>query len=241
MLEVKNFTKKYDNGKLAVDNISFSVNNGEIFGFLGPNGAGKSTTIKAIVGLIKKSSGEINIDGIRLEDDPLLYKNKFSYLADNPDLFDKFTGVEYINFVSDIYGIDEKTRDERLNTYLDYFDIRQAMADLISSYSHGMKQKLAIISSLIHDPDLLILDEPMVGLDPKSSFNLKKIMRERKERGKMVFFSTHVMEVAENICDRIAIISKGKIVAKGSLDEIRKNLDENKSLEELFLELTDEK
>lgn len=241
MLEVKNFTKKYDNGKLAVDNISFSVNNGEIFGFLGPNGAGKSTTIKAIVGLIKKSSGEINIDGIRLEDDPILYKNKFSYLADNPDLFDKFTGVEYINFVSDIYGIDEKTRDERLNTYLDYFDIRQAMADLISSYSHGMKQKLAIISSLIHDPDLLILDEPMVGLDPKSSFNLKKIMRERKERGKMVFFSTHVMEVAENICDRIAIISKGKIVAKGSLDEIRKNLDENKSLEELFLELTDEK
>ncbi len=241
MLEVKNFTKKYNNGKLAVDNISFSVNNGEIFGFLGPNGAGKSTTIKAIVGLIKKSSGEINIDGIRLEDDPLLYKNKFSYLADNPDLFDKFTGVEYINFVSDIYGIDEKTRDERLNTYLDYFDIRQAMADLISSYSHGMKQKLAIISSLIHDPDLLILDEPMVGLDPKSSFNLKKIMRERKERGKMVFFSTHVMEVAENICDRIAIISKGKIVAKGSLDEIRKNLDENKSLEELFLELTDEK
>lgn len=241
MLEVKNFTKKYNNGKLAVDNISFSVNDGEIFGFLGPNGAGKSTTIKAIVGLIKKSSGEINIDGIRLEDDPILYKNKFSYLADNPDLFDKFTGVEYINFISDIYGIDEKTRDERLNTYLDYFDIRQAMADLISSYSHGMKQKLAIISSLIHDPDLLILDEPMVGLDPKSSFNLKKIMRERKERGKMVFFSTHVMEVAENICDRIAIISKGKIVAQGSLDEIRKNLDENKSLEELFLELTDEK
>lgn len=241
MLEVKNFTKKYNNGKLAVDNISFSVNNGEIFGFLGPNGAGKSTTIKAIVGLIKKSSGEINIDGIRLEDDPILYKNKFSYLADNPDLFDKFTGVEYINFVSDIYGVDEKTRDERLNTYLDYFDIRQAMVDLISSYSHGMKQKLALISSLIHNPDLLILDEPMVGLDPKSSFNLKKIMRERKERGKMVFFSTHVMEVAENICDRIAIISKGKIVAQGSLDEIRKNLDENKSLEELFLELTDEK
>ena len=241
MLEVKNFTKKYKNGKLAVDNISFNVNNGEIFGFLGPNGAGKSTTIKAIVGLIKKSKGDISIDGIRLEDDPLLYKNKFSYLADNPDLFDKFTAVEYINFVADIYGIDEKTRDERLNTYLDYFDIREAMADLISSFSHGMKQKLAIISSLIHDPDLLILDEPMVGLDPKSSFNLKKIMRERKEAGKMVFFSTHIMEVAENICDRIAIISKGKIVAQGRLDEIRKNLNEDKSLEELFLELTDEK
>ncbi|KWZ96143.1 putative ABC transporter, ATP-binding protein EcsA [Anaerococcus hydrogenalis] len=241
MLEVKNFSKKYKNGNLAVDNISFDVNNGEIFGFLGPNGAGKSTTIKAIVGLIKKSKGEIKIDGIRLEDDPLLYKNKFSYLADNPDLFDKFTGVEYINFVADIYGIDEKTRDERLNTYLDYFDIREAMADLISSFSHGMKQKLAIISSLIHDPDLLILDEPMVGLDPKSSFNLKKIMRERRDNGKMVFFSTHIMEVAENICDRIAIISKGKIVAQGRLDEIRKNLNEDKSLEELFLELTDEK
>ncbi|WP_276877560.1 ABC transporter ATP-binding protein [Anaerococcus hydrogenalis] len=241
MLEVKNFTKKYKNGKLAVDNISFDVNNGEIFGFLGPNGAGKSTTIKAIVGLIKKSRGEIKIDGIKLEDDPLLYKNKFSYLADNPDLFDKFTGVEYINFVADIYGIDEKTRNERLNTYLDYFDIREAMADLISSFSHGMMQKLAIISSLIHDPDLLILDEPMVGLDPKSSFNLKKIMRERKDAGKMVFFSTHIMEVAENICDRIAIISNGKIVAQGSLDQIRESLDEDKSLEELFLELTDEK
>ncbi|WP_236784785.1 ABC transporter ATP-binding protein [Anaerococcus ihuae] len=241
MLEVKNFTKKYKNAKLAVDNISFTVNNGEIFGFLGPNGAGKSTTIKAIVGLIKKSKGEISIDGIKLEDDPLLYKNKFSYLADNPDLFEKFTAVEYINFVADIYGIDEKTRDERLNTYLDYFDIREAMADLISSFSHGMKQKLAIISSLIHDPDLLILDEPMVGLDPKSSFNLKKIMRERKEAGKMVFFSTHIMEVAENICDRIAIISNGKIVAQGRLDEIRENLNEDKSLEELFLELTDEK
>lgn len=241
MLEVKNFTKKYKNGKLAVDNISFTVNNGEIFGFLGPNGAGKSTTIKAIVGLIKKSKGEISIDGIKLEDNPLLYKNKFSYLADNPDLFDKFTAVEYINFVADIYGIDEKTRDERLNTYLDYFDIREAMADLISSFSHGMKQKLAIISSLIHDPDLLILDEPMVGLDPKSSFNLKKIMRERKEAGKIVFFSTHIMEIAENICDRIAIISNGKIVAQGRLDEIRENLDEDKSLEELFLELTDEK
>lgn len=241
MLEVKNFTKKYKNGKLAVDNISFTVNNGEIFGFLGPNGAGKSTTIKSIVGLIKKSKGEISIDGIKLEDDPLLYKNKFSYLADNPDLFDKFTAVEYINFVADIYGIDEKTRDERLKTYLDYFDIREAMADLISSFSHGMKQKLAIISSLIHDPDLLILDEPMVGLDPKSSFNLKKIMRERKEAGKIVFFSTHIMEIAENICDRIAIISNGKIVAQGRLDEIRENLDEDKSLEELFLELTDEK
>ena len=241
MLEVKNFSKKYKNGNLAVDNISFDVNNGEIFGFLGPNGAGKSTTIKAIVGLIKKSKGDIKIDGIRLEDDPLLYKNKFSYLADNPDLFDKFTGVEYINFVADIYGINEKTRDERLNTYLNYFDIREAMADLISSFSHGMKQKLAIISSLIHDPDLLILDEPMVGLDPKSSFNLKKIMRERRDNGKMVFFSTHIMEVAENICDRIAIISKGKIVAQGRLDDIRKNLNEDKSLEELFLELTDEK
>lgn len=240
LLEVKNFSKKYKNGKLAVDNISFTVNNGEIFGFLGPNGAGKSTTIKAIVGLIKKTKGDISIDGLKLEDDPISYKNKFSYLADNPDLFDKFTGVEYINFVADIYGIDEKTRNERLNTYLDYFEIREAMADLISSYSHGMKQKLAIISSLIHDPDLLILDEPMVGLDPKSSFNLKKIMKQRKEEGKMVFFSTHIMEVAENICDRLAIISKGKIVAEGSLFEIRANLNENKSLEELFLELTDE-
>lgn len=241
MLEVKNFTKKYKNGKLAVDNISFTVKNGEIFGFLGPNGAGKSTTIKAIVGLIKKSSGDITIDNIRLEDNSLLYKYKFSYLADNPLLFEKYNGISYINFVADIYGVSKEDRDRRLNKYLDYFNIRESMVDDISSYSHGMKQRLAIIASLIHNPDLLILDEPMVGLDPKSSFNLKKIMRDRADRGKMVFFSTHMMEVAENICDRIAIISEGKIVAMGSLDDIKENLSEDKSLEEMFLELTDVK
>ncbi|MDY3005784.1 ABC transporter ATP-binding protein [Anaerococcus sp. AGMB00486] len=241
MLEVKNFTKKYKNGKLAVDNISFTVKNGEIFGFLGPNGAGKSTTIKAIVGLIKKSSGDITIDNIMIEDNPLLYKSKFSYLADNPLLFEKYNGISYINFVADIYGVSKEDRDRRLNKYLDYFNIRESMVDDISSYSHGMKQRLAIIASLIHNPDLLILDEPMVGLDPKSSFNLKKIMRDRADRGKMVFFSTHMMEVAENICDRIAIISEGKIVAMGSLDDIKENLSEDKSLEEMFLELTDVK
>lgn len=241
MLEVKNFTKKYKNGKLAVDDISFTVNNGEIFGFLGPNGAGKSTTIKAIVGLIKKSKGEISIDKISLEEDPLSYKSKFSYLADNPLLFEKYTGIAYVNFVSDIYGVKKEDRDKRLNEYLDYFNIREAMVDEISSYSHGMKQRLAIIASLIHDPDLLILDEPMVGLDPKSSFNLKKIMRKRADSGKMVFFSTHMMEVAENICDRLAIISSGKIVAMGSLEELKEKLDEDKSLEEMFLELTDVK
>lgn len=241
MLEVKNFTKKYKNGKLAVDDISFTVNNGEIFGFLGPNGAGKSTTIKAIVGLISKDKGTIIIDNLSIEDDPLAYKSKFSYLADNPLLFEKYTGVSYINFVADIYGVSREERDRRLNKYLDYFNIREAMADDISSYSHGMKQRLAIIASLIHDPDLLILDEPMVGLDPKSSYNLKKIMRERANSGKMVFFSTHMMEVAENICDRIAIISEGKIKALGSLKDLRESLSEDKSLEEMFLELTDVK
>lgn len=236
MINIKDFTKEYPNGKTAVDNISFTVNNGEIFGFLGPNGAGKSTTIKTIVGINKPTNGSITINGLDIEDDPILYKKQFSYVPDNPFLFDKYSGYEYLNFIADIYGVDEDTRKKRIEYYLKLFPI-EGMDTQISSYSHGMQQKLAIIGALLHDPDILILDEPMVGLDAKSSYNLKKIMRERVKQGKSVIFSTHVMEIVENICDRVAIISKGKIVAYGTINELKQD---GKTFEEVFLELTDE-
>ncbi|MDO5046934.1 MAG: ABC transporter ATP-binding protein [Anaerococcus sp.] len=240
MIEVKNFTKVYSNGKKAVDDISFTAKNGEIFGFLGPNGAGKSTTIKSIVGINSKSSGSITINGLSLEEDAKKYKTLFSYVPDNPDLFENYSGNEYINFLADIYNIDSKTRKERLDYYLGFFDIRDAMDDQISNYSHGMAQRLALIGSLINDPDCLILDEPMVGLDAKSAYNLKQILRKRASDGKLVFFSTHVMEIAQELCDRIAIINKGKIVTIGSFEEIKTKANKEGSLEEIFLELTDE-
>lgn len=240
MIEVKNFTKAYSNGKIAVDDISFDVRNGEIFGFLGPNGAGKSTTIKSIVGINSITSGSINMGGITMDEDQIAYKKKFSYVPDNPELFDNYSGYEYINFLADIYGIDEQTRKERLDYYLEFFDIRMAMADQIETYSHGMAQRLALIGALINDPDVLILDEPMVGLDAKSAYNLKEILRDRTAKGKSVFFSTHVMSVAQELCDRIAIINKGKIIALGTFDEIKNQSNHKENLEAVFLELTDE-
>lgn len=240
MIEVKNFSKTYANGKQAVDDISFEVRDGEIFGFLGPNGAGKSTTIKSLVGINSKSRGEITINGKSLEEDSLTYKRQFSYVPDNPDLFENYSGKEYINFVADIYGLDSQTRKERLEYYLEFFDLKDAMDTQISSYSHGMAQRLALIGALINDPFVLILDEPMVGLDAKSSYNLKKILRQRADEGKIVFFSTHVMEIAQELCDRLAIINKGKIIASGSFAQIRELARNKGSLEEVFLELTDE-
>ena len=240
MIEVKNFTKAYSNGKIAVDDISFDVRNGEIFGFLGPNGAGKSTTIKSIVGINSITNGSITMGGITMDEDQIAYKKQFSYVPDNPELFDNYSGYEYINFLADIYGIDEQTRKERLDYYLEFFDIRNAMADQIETYSHGMAQRLALIGALINDPDVLILDEPMVGLDAKSAYNLKEILRDRTAKGKSVFFSTHVMSVAQELCDRIAIINKGKIIAIGTFDEIRNSSTHKENLESVFLELTDE-
>ena len=240
MIEVKNFSKIYDNGKIAVDDISFDIRDGEIFGFLGPNGAGKSSTIKAIVGINSKTKGSIEINGLDLENSPIEYKKQFSYVPDNPELFDNYTGNEYINFLSDIYGIDEETRKERLAYYLEFFDLKDAMDDAIETYSHGMAQRLALIGALINDPEVLILDEPMVGLDAKSSYNLKQILRERTAEGKSVFFSTHVMAVAQELCDRLAIINKGKIIAEGSFDEIKASANHKENLEAVFLELTDE-
>ena len=240
MIEVRNFSKTYSNGKVAVEDVSFDVHDGEIFGFLGPNGAGKSTTIKAIVGINKPSSGDITINGLSLGDDPLAYKNQFSYIPDNPELFDTYTGYEYINFLADIYGIDEQTRKQRLDYYLGYFDIKDAMGEQIETYSHGMAQRLALIGGLINDPQVLILDEPIVGLDAKSSYNLKQILRQRTAEGKSVFFSTHVMSLAQELCDRIAIINKGKIIAMGTFDEIKTQASHRENLEAVFLELTDE-
>ena len=240
MIEVKNFTKAYSNGKIAVDDISFDVRNGEIFGFLGPNGAGKSTTIKSIVGINSITSGSITMGGLTMDEDPISYKKQFSYVPDNPELFENYSGYEYINFLADIYGIDEQTRKARLDYYLEFFDIRMAMGDQIETYSHGMAQRLALIGALINDPDLLILDEPMVGLDAKSAYNLKNILRQRAKDGKSIFFSTHVMSVAQELCDRIAIINKGKIIALGTFDEIKNQSSHKENLEAVFLELTDE-
>lgn len=240
MIEVKNFSKTYSNGKIAVEDVSFLVNPGEIFGFLGPNGAGKSSTIKAIVGINKPTSGTITINDISLDEDPLAYKSQFSYIPDNPELFETYTGYEYINFLADIYGIDEQTRRQRLDYYLQYFDIKESLGDQIETYSHGMSQRLALIGGLINDPDILILDEPIVGLDAKSSYNLKQILRDRTANGKSVFFSTHLMSLAQELCDRIAIINKGKIIAMGTFDEIKTQASHKENLEAVFLELTDE-
>ncbi len=241
MLKLKNLSKTYSKGQIkAVDNITLEVKPGEIFGFLGPNGAGKTTTIKMIVGLLKPDEGNVYIDGIDVWENPLEAKKKISYVPDTPEVYDKLKGIEYLNFIADIYGIPKDIRQERIEKYLDIFELKNAIGNIIGSYSHGMKQKLVLISALIHEPELFILDEPMVGLDPKSSFNLKEIMRQRCKEGKTVFFSTHVLEVAEKLCDRIAIINKGKIIALGTMDELRSAAEDKESLEKIFLELTDD-
>lgn len=241
MLKLKNLSKTYSKGQIkAVDNINLEVKPGEIFGFLGPNGAGKTTTIKMIVGLLKPDEGNVYIDGIDVWENPLEAKKKISYVPDTPEVYDKLKGIEYLNFIADIYGVPKDIRQERIEKYLDIFELENAIGNIIGSYSHGMKQKLVLISALIHEPELFILDEPMVGLDPKSSFNLKEIMRQRCKEGKTVFFSTHVLEVAEKLCDRIAIINKGKIIALGTMDELRSAAEDKESLEKIFLELTDD-
>lgn len=240
MLELKNISKTYGKGEVkAVDNISLEVKPGEIFGFLGPNGAGKTTTIKMIVGLLKPDSGKIFLDNIDVWGNPLEAKSKISFVPDTPQVYDKLKGIEYLNFIADIYDIPKDIRQERIEKYLDIFQLKDAIGDIIGSYSHGMRQKLVLISALINDPKLFILDEPMVGLDPRSSFQLKEIMREKCNEGKIVFFSTHVLEVAEKLCDRIAIINKGKIIAAGTMDELRQHSKEKESLENIFLELTE--
>lgn len=240
MLKLEHISKTYGNkNEKAVDDVSFEVYPGEIFGFVGPNGAGKTTTIKMIVSLLAPNSGKITINGIDNQKDILAAKKQFSYVPDNPELFEKIKGIEYLKFMADVYQVPAAERQERIEKYLDIFEIKDAVNDPIGSFSHGMKQKLALVGALIHDPQVFILDEPMVGLDPKASFELKKIMRDHCDRGRSVFFSTHVLDVAEKICDRIAIIKKGRIIEVGTMAEIREKAGSQESLENIFLELTE--
>jgi ABC-2 type transport system ATP-binding protein len=233
MLKIQNLSKTYPKGKKAVDNISLSINPGEVFGFIGHNGAGKTTTIKCIAGILDFEEGEIFVNGNSLRKDPIGCKQDIAYIPDNPDLYEQMTGVQFLNFICDIYNISEEQRNKDINKYAEIFQIKNNLGDTISTYSHGMKQKLALISALTRRPKLMVLDEPFVGLDPKAAHSVKQIMREMCDHGTSVFFSTHVLEVAEKLCDHIAIIKDGKIVAYGTMEEVKGN----SSLEDVFLEL----
>ena len=235
MLEICHLTKIYGEKK-AVDDLSLSIDAGEIYGFIGHNGAGKTTTLKSVVGILRFDSGEIKINGISVNEDPIACKKQLAYIPDNPDLYDFMTGIKYLNFIADIFGIEQKTREERIKTYAEKFDMTDDLALPVASYSHGMKQKLAIISAWIHSPRLIIMDEPFVGLDPKASFLLKEMMRETCKNGGAIFFSTHVLDVAEKLCDKIAIIKNGKLIKTGTTEEVKGD----ESLESVFLELEGE-
>ena len=232
VLQLKDFTKSYDGQKPAVDHVSLEVEEGEIFAFIGHNGAGKSTTIKSIVGILSSHNGEIYIDGKTLWEAKKECQKKMAYIPDNPDLYEYMTGISYINFIADIYEVPTDVRTERIEKIADAFEIKEALGDLISSYSHGMKQKVALISAFVHQPRLLVLDEPFVGLDPKASAVLKQEMRALCAQGSAIFFSTHVLEVAEKLCDKVAMIDHGHIVVSGSVEELTRKA----SLEEVFLE-----
>lgn len=232
MLKIEHLTKIYGEKK-AVDDLSLHIRPGEIYGFIGHNGAGKTTTIKACCGILNFEEGNIQIDGISVKENPLECKKKLAYIPDNPDLYDFMTGIRYLNFIADIFGVNANDRQERIHKYADMFELTQDLAQPISSYSHGMKQKLAIISALIHEPKLIIMDEPFVGLDPKASHLLKETMHELCATGTAIFFSTHVLEVAEKLCDKVAIIKKGRLICSGTMEEVKGDA----SLEEVFLEM----
>ncbi len=240
MIEIKNLSKAYNKGQVkAVDNLNLHVQSGEIFGFLGPNGAGKTTTIKMMVGLLNPDEGSISINGYDTKTQSIQAKSTIGYVPDNPDIYDRLTGIEYLNFMADVYRVSPEDRQKRINDFLEMFELSDAASDLIKSYSHGMKQKLVVTGALIHNPAVWILDEPMVGLDPKSAHLLKEYMRKHCEQGNTVFFSTHILEVAEKLCDRIGIINKGKLIAIGTMAELRQGSGTS-SLENIFLELTEE-
>ncbi|MDF2660360.1 MAG: transporter [Paenibacillus sp.] len=239
MIELTNVTKSYNGKVKAVDNLDLIVRGGEIFGFLGPNGAGKTTTIKMITGIAKPDKGSITINGHEISQSPIEAKKQFGYVPDSPDLFLRLKGLEYLNFMADMYDVPKEARKERIDALARRFDMSQAISDPIQSYSHGMRQKIVIMGVLIHDPAVWILDEPLTGLDPKSSYTLKEMMREHADAGKTVFFSTHVLEVAEKLCDRVAIINKGEVLFCGTFKDMQERFQSDLSLERLFLELTE--
>lgn len=234
MLKIENLTKIYGDKK-AVDDLSIHIKPGEIYGFIGHNGAGKTTTLKACCGILQYDRGEITVDGVSVKQDPIKCKSKIAYIPDNPDLYEFMTGIQFLNFVADVFGVGAAERKERIEKYASAFEITGDLGTPISAYSHGMKQKLAIISALIHEPKLIIMDEPFVGLDPKASHLLKEIMREMCAKGSAIFFSTHVLDVAEKLCDKVAIIKGGKLIRSGSMEEVKGDT----SLEEVFLDLED--
>ncbi|MCI8673886.1 MAG: ABC transporter ATP-binding protein [Lachnospiraceae bacterium] len=234
MLTIQNLTKHYKGSSKGVTDISLHIRPGDIYGFIGHNGAGKTTTLKCIAGIQDFDSGQIRINGMDIRENPLGCKRSFAYIPDNPDLYEYLTGIQYLNFIADVFGVEAKVREERIKQYGDEFEITTSLGDLISSYSHGMKQKLAIISALVHRPKLLLLDEPFVGLDPKASVILKEIMRNICDEGGAIFFSTHVLDVAEKLCDKVAIIKDGVLVASGDMEQIVKP---GQSLESIFMEV----
>ena len=235
MLTIQHLTKRYGEKK-AVDDLSLHIAPGEIYGFIGHNGAGKTTTLKSVVGILQFDEGEITIDGHSVKADPLTCKRELAYIPDNPDLYDFMTGIKYLNFVADIFGVGAAERQARIRRYADAFELTDDLAQPIAAYSHGMKQKLAIIAAWLHQPRLIIMDEPFVGLDPKASHLLKGMMREVCDNGGAIFFSTHVLEVAEKLCDKVAIIKGGRLIRSGTMEEVKGD----DSLEEVFLELEDE-
>ncbi len=235
MLTISNLSKTYKGGKKAVDNLTLEIQKGDIYGFIGHNGAGKTTTIKCVTGILEFSDGDIRIGGKSIKTDPLECKRMIAYIPDNPDLYENMTGIQYLNFITDVFSVPAKEREKSIKEYADMMELTGSLGDLISSYSHGMKQKLAIISALVHNPSLYIMDEPFVGLDPKAAHTLKEIMKEKCRQGCAIFFSTHVLEVAEKLCNKIAIIKDGKLITSGETDAVRGN----SSLEQLFLELID--
>ena len=235
MLDIQHLTKTYGEKK-AVDDLTLHIAPGEIYGFIGHNGAGKTTTLKSVVGILQFDQGEITIGGKSIKTDPLACKRLLAYIPDNPDLYDYMTGIKYLNFIADVFGVDAQTRRERIRTYADTFELTGDLAQPIAAYSHGMKQKLAIIAAWLHDPRLIVLDEPFVGLDPKAAHTLKGMMRQVCDNGGAIFFSTHVLEVAEKLCDKVAIIKGGRLIRSGTMEEVKGD----DSLEEVFLELEED-
>ena len=234
MLKIENYTKTYDNGKTAVHNLSLNVVKGDLFAFIGHNGAGKSTTIKSVVGILPFTEGNIYIDGMSVKDNSIKCKQIIGYIPDNPDLYESLTGTAYLNFIADLFGVSKEKRKEIIDDYAKKFELIDDLNNYISSYSHGMKQKLALISAFVHEPKLLVLDEPFVGLDPKATFIVKNVMKEFCENGGAIFFSTHILEVAQKLCNKIAIIKNGELVVSGKMEEVTKD----NSLEDVFMELT---